>query len=438
MIKEEYHTQTREMLGDRYPEYLELLAETPYKAFRVNTLKIDPEQFFELSGFQRNPSPFCENGFFYEEDIPIGNQLVYDAGLIYSQEPSAMAPVELLGVQPGERVLDLCAAPGSKTTQILEKMQNRGILVASEINAKRASVLLENTIRHGAENCIVINASPTAVSRCFPQYFDKILVDAPCSGEGMFRKEPYACEQWTPDYVQECAQRQGEILEQAYLCLKPGGYLVYSTCTFNTAENEGVIRRFLIRHPEMELCPEMSYEQSDSYLKLSGEGFYRIFPMQQGEGQCFCRLRRTGNMEETTIPVLKSDRLPVKLMSEADSLDLEYPYYLIRNNVVYGSLVPFPDLSGLRVIREFVRLGEVRNNRFEPDHSIGVRARKPVSSAELSDEQYLRYMYGEPLSVPCAKGWHTLTWHGHGVGIGRSDGTVIKNKYPKQLRKKQR
>lgn len=438
MIKEEYYTQIRELLGNQFTEYLELLEETPYRAFRVNTLKIDPEKFFELSGFRQKATPFCKNGFFYEEDMPIGNQLVYDAGLIYSQEPSAMAPVELLGVQPGEKVLDLCAAPGSKTTQILEKLQNRGILVANEINAKRASVLLENTIRHGAENCIVINASPAAVARCFPQYFDKILVDAPCSGEGMFRKEPYACEQWTPDYVQECAQRQSEILEQAYLCLKPGGYLVYSTCTFNTTENEGVIRRFLRQHPEMELCPEASYEQSSSYLKLSGEGFYRIFPMQQGEGQCFCRLHHTGNAEETTIPVLKSDRLPAKLMTDTDALDLEYPYYLIRNNVIYGSYVPFPDLSGLRVIREFVRLGEVRNNRFEPDHGIGLRAKRPVSSVELSVEQFLRYMYGEPLSVPCAKGWHILTWNGYGIGIGRSDGTVIKNKYPKQLRKKQR
>ncbi|MBQ6223351.1 MAG: RsmF rRNA methyltransferase first C-terminal domain-containing protein [Solobacterium sp.] len=438
MIKEEYHTQIRELLGDRYTEYLELLERTPYRAFRVNTLKIDPDHFFELSGFQQKPVPFCENGFFYEEDIPIGNQLVYDTGLIYSQEPSAMAPAELLGVQPGERVLDLCAAPGSKTTQILEKMQNRGILIANEINAKRASVLLENTIRHGAENCIVINASPAAVTRCFPQYFDKILVDAPCSGEGMFRKEPYASEQWTPEYVQECALRQSEILEQAYLCLKPGGYLVYSTCTFNTTENEGVIRGFLKQHPDMELCPEPSLEQSDSCLKLTGKGFYRIFPMQQGEGQCFCRLHRTGSAGETTIPMLKNDRLPVKQMPETDTLNLKYPYYLIRNNTIYGSHVPFPDLSGLRVIREFVRIGEMRNNRFEPDHSIALRAEKPVSSVELSDDQYLRYMHGEPLSVPCAKGWHILTWHGYGAALGRSDGTVIKNKFPKQLRKKQR
>lgn len=238
------------MLGEEYGDFLETFAQEKYQALRINVLKLRAARIFPAWQPHLSKVPWTENGYYYEAEESPGKHPYHDAGMYYIQEPSAMAPAEFLAAQPGERVLDLCAAPGGKSTQIAAGMRGDGILFCNEINSSRAKILSENIERMGICNACVLNETPERLAECFPEYFDRILVDAPCSGEGMFRKNDAACEEWSPENVAMCAHRQDGILDCAARMLRPGGRLVYSTCTFAPEENEGSISRFVRRHEE--------------------------------------------------------------------------------------------------------------------------------------------------------------------------------------------
>lgn len=319
MLPEAFLERMQQMLGEEYGDFLETFAQEKYQALRMNVLKFRADRMLgtadrqteETKGIpegadrifpawqpQLSKVPWAENGYYYgAEDAP-GRHPYHDAGLYYIQEPSAMAPAEFLAAQPGERVLDLCAAPGGKSTQIAAGMRGDGILFCNEINSARAKILSENIERMGICNACVLNETPERLAECFPEYFDRILVDAPCSGEGMFRKNDAACEEWSPENVAMCAHRQDGILDCAARMLRPGGRLVYSTCTFAPEENEGSISRFVRRHEEFRIVNISAAEKER--LGLAGcdgraeyiddpvpglEGTLRLWPQRiKGEG----------------------------------------------------------------------------------------------------------------------------------------------------------
>ncbi|KWX71417.1 RsmB/NOP family class I SAM-dependent RNA methyltransferase [Paenibacillus jilunlii] len=284
-----------DMLGSDYEQFAESYQETPYGGIRANTLKISVEELLALSPFTLAPIPWCPSGFYTEAGARPGKHPYYHAGMYYIQEPSAMAPVELLGVQPGDRVLDLCAAPGGKSTQIAAKLQGEGLLVSNDLHPDRTKALAKNLELYGVRNGIVLNESPGRIAAAFPGFFDRILIDAPCSGEGMFRKDEDMVKQWEPDTPLKYAAMQREILASAAAALKPGGALVYSTCTFAMEENEGIIGEFLASHPEFSLIPVGG---TGSFAPGLGglPGAARLWPHKvKGEGHFMAVLRHDGS-----------------------------------------------------------------------------------------------------------------------------------------------
>lgn len=429
-----YLQRMKEMLKDEYPSYLRCLEEESKKGMRINILKIDPSSFFDLTHFEAKPSPFADNGYYLQRSMTYGTTPAYYAGLFYMQEPSASSAVTVLDVQKGEKILDLCAAPGSKTTQIAEKLQNTGFLVANEINGTRARALVENVERCGAANVLILNNDTGTVASCFPEYFDRVLCDAPCSGEGMMRKNDIAFRQWSLENVEHCAQVQKEILHNAYLCLRKGGTLVYSTCTFSMEENENQIRDFLSTHPDM----SVEHVQAPFGRKAFGlEGAIRIFPMDEGEGHFICRMRKAGEAEKKEFSSV-SVKLPKLVQDFLDrTLEKPYPFYYVNGDKVYGGTFPFFRLPHGHILRDQVYLGEVKKNRFEPSHALFMssysRCRQSIPAGK---EQIDAYVRGETLSFSCQKGWYALNYEGYSISGVYSDGRILKNKYPHYLRKR--
>ena len=252
-LPQEFLVRMKDMLGEEYDDFLRTYEEPRRFGLRVNTLKISVEEFIRLAPFHLTRIPWIENGFYYEKEDDPARHPFYFAGLYYLQEPSAMTPANILPVTPGEYVLDLCAAPGGKATALAAKQQGQGLLVANDISASRAKALLKNLEVFGVKNSFVTNAVPVKLAEQFPETFDKILVDAPCSGEGMFRKDMANAKAWSPEKVEACAKIQRDITQQAVKMLRPGGLMLYSTCTFAPEENEGTIAYLLNQCPEMEL-----------------------------------------------------------------------------------------------------------------------------------------------------------------------------------------
>ncbi len=436
MMNEVFLAGMRKMLKDEYPAYLKETEKESRRGFRVNTLKISEEEFFSLTGFAREKSPFAEHAYYLNE-ASAGSTPAYAAGLFYIQEPSAGSAVTIMRPKPGMKILDLCAAPGSKTTQIAEYMQNQGLLVANEINPKRAAVLRQNTERIGAANVLVLNSSPAEIADRFSGYFDMVLCDAPCSGEGMFRKNNDAQMYWSKEAVLSCAARQRSILESAYECLNKGGVLVYSTCTFSMEENEENMQWFCEKYPDMHI--------EDSGVGFGREAFEcfkgstrarRIFPMDGGEGHFICRLRKDGTGEESRLSLLKGDRIPdeaVHFLKE--HLSVQYPYYYCYKGKVYGGTFPFIDPGKCRIVRHQVLLGEMKNGRFEADYAMCQSSFGRMNSIiELSQNEAVSYLHGLTISKQFKKGYYAVSFAGHPLGLVKSDGQILKNKYPREYR----
>ena len=431
---ERFESRMQKLLGERYDLYAEAMKQPPVRGIRINTLKRDNHP---ISGLCQKPSRYAENGWI-AEDVSIGNTKAYLSGCIYSQEPSASFAVTAMDLKPGMKVLDLCAAPGSKSTQIAEALQNQGLLVANEIIPSRAKILKENIERHGACNVIITNNDPTEVSSVFSEYFDAVLCDAPCSGEGMFRKNPDAKSEWSPEAVEACARRQASILEEAVKCLKPGGILIYSTCTFSPEENEQNVRLLLEQHPQLELLP-IDREGGEPGLLLfpGSENCRRIYPMDEGEGHFVAKLRKQHHETITKeLPLLKSDPVSREVNQFLDAhLSRRFPYLYVKRDTVYGGTAPFIDVRPLKLVRHQVMLGTLRHGRFEPSHALVMNSFAAFSpSVELSDEQLQCYRRGDILQRSCEKGWTAVTVEKHAIGLAKSDGTILKNHYPKAFR----
>ncbi len=436
MLPTEFVQRMTQLLGAEAEAFFASYDRPRNQGIRLNTLKASPAP---LPDFCEDSIPWAGNGYYLKENTRPGLHPYHDAGVYYLQEPSAMAPVGLLDIRPGQRVLDLCAAPGGKTTQIGEKLQGQGLLVCNEIHPKRARILASNIERLGITNALVLNEHPAKLEQRFPLYFDRILVDAPCSGEGMFRKEDAAVTDWSPETVAMCAGRQAEILRSAAKMLAPGGRLVYSTCTFAPEENEGVISTFLHSHPEFSVeaveapCFTSAYPQWISNPAPGIEACFRLFPHKlRGEGHFAAVLRKADEGYAKDQPLQKTQPLPPQIR---DFLQRE-GQILNFGETCFLAPAELPDLRGLKVLRAGLELGELRKGRFIPAHALALSLQShplqialPSDSAELS--AYLR-----GLTVPtCEKGWTLVTVDGYSLGWGHGADGILKNHYPKGLRR---
>lgn len=430
-----YLQRMQNLLNEEFDAYMQSLEKDTNKGMRVNTLKISIQDFFRLTNWALEKSPFADNGYYLDRDRVYGNTLPFEAGLFYMQEPSASSPVSVLDVQRGDYVLDMCAAPGSKSTQIAEKLENTGLLVTNEINTSRARILVENIGKYGAANVVVLNNDTSALSKSFPACFDKVLVDAPCSGEGMMRKNDEASKQWSLDNIHHCADMQKQILENAYICLRKGGILVYSTCTFAPEENEQQISSFLQRHEDMELVPiEVQWGRPGIGMNEAR----RIFPMDNGEGHFICKLHKKGEEERNRMAVYPDSKLPPAAQEFLDTvLNRPYPHTYVFKDKVYGGMHPFIKTANLHLVRNQVLLGEVKKNRFEPAHTLFTNSYSACKqTVELEEDQIQKYLRGETLMIVRPKGWYAVTYKGYAIAGAYSDGKMLKNKYPHSLRKR--
>lgn len=430
------------LLGGELEAFLASYDRPRQAGLRVNPLKTDccPD----LTQFVTGPISWARDGYFLRPGARPGLHPYHEAGLYYLQEPSAMAPAALLDPQPGERVLDLCAAPGGKSTQLAAAMAGRGLLVSNEINPKRARILSRNLERMGVSNALVLNEDPRRLQARFAGCFDKILVDAPCSGEGMFRKEPDAVADWSGQLVQMCARRQQEILASAARMLRPGGRLVYSTCTFSPEENEGVISQFLKAHPDFAVeavpAPWFSPGRPDWVADPAPglEQTFRLWPHRlPGEGHFAAVLRRRGEDAGAWAPQQKSQKLPQAVEEFLKPLPpLPEGMPLLFAGQWYWAPAALPDLAGLRVLRPGLELGEVRKDRFLPAHALALFCKTAPQTAAFAwdSPEIAAYLRGE--AVPGGqRGWTLVTADGLSIGWAKGDGSQLKNHYPKGLRR---
>ena len=499
MLPEKFLERMQNMLGEEYPAFLESLSGKRYRALRLNPLKTRIQEAKEKLPFALSPVPWTKNGFYYEEEEQPGKHPYHEAGLYYIQEPSAMAPVPCLMEESAsavaipeqqedvsaaaipeqqekpvlpERVLDLCAAPGGKSTQIAEYMRGCGMLITNEIHPQRAKILSENIERMGISNAIVLNETPESLSKRFIAFFDRILVDAPCSGEGMFRKNDNAGEEWSEENVALCAERQDGILDCAATMLRPGGRLVYSTCTFAPAEDEGSISRFLETHPDF--CLEK--EERLMPHKIKGEGHF-LAVLHRGTKDISAE-RQTAGTEKSL--ALKDCKEFLDFAKEALTIpaeELTAGKILLRfGEQLYLAPAETPSLRGLKVLRPGLHLGTVKKNRFEPSHALALFLKKEqaVHAVNLSCDgtAVRKYLEGQTLTigegcdvemadimhrgrtaaeqadtitregrsagqadVSMPKGWCLVCVDGYSLGWGKAAGAVLKNHYPKGLRK---
>lgn len=455
MLPQLFLERMEQMLEDDYPAFLKSYEGERYQALRINPLKGTVDTFLKKVSYPLTPVPWEKNGFYYGKDETPGKHPYHEAGVYYIQEPSAMAPAAYLDAQPGERILDLCAAPGGKSTQIAAAMQGEGLLVSNEIHPARAKILSENIERMGIRNAMVTNESPQTLANVFTDYFDRVMVDAPCSGEGMFRKNEEACTEWSIDNVGLCAKRQLEILNCAASMLRPGGRMVYSTCTFAPEENEGTISRFLEQHPEFSLCEVPRYvgmeEGNGAWISDPAAGIshtIRLFPHKlKGEGHFLAVLEKKGTVSENyrgfnAGGVQKG--IPEKEVKEytafrQECLKTELPGNLLRfGDQLYLMPPDMPAVKGLKVLRPGLHLGTLKKNRFEPAHALALALQPKDVNRTMDcsgDSHEIRaYLHGETLTVEGEKGWYLLTVGGYSIGWGKLAQNVMKNHYPKGLR----
>ncbi len=430
MLPEAFLNRVKEQLGEEYPAFLASLERPRAVALRFNPLKGERP---ELSFVGENV-PWEENGFYYDPNSRPGLHPYHEAGVYYLQEASAMSAVALLDPQPGEYVVDLCAAPGGKTTQIAARMQGEGLLLCNEYSPKRAKILSRNMERMGVANAIVTNENTRNLAKRLPGCFHRVLIDAPCSGEGMFRKEEAAITDWSEDTVEMCAQRQQEILHNGASLVAPGGRLVYSTCTFAPAENELAIARFLEAHRDFALADVQA-----PWFTPAGKGQFRLWPHKLlGEGHFVAVMERIGGEEGPELATQLGEKLPKAWDAFARELEICLP----RGRAVsFGDTWYFcpegtPELKGLRVLRPGLELGVLRKDRFEPAHALALWLAncKNVVDLEPEGQEITRYLHGEVL--PCEKkGWCLVRVGGYSIGWGKADGKQLKNHYPKGLRR---
>ena len=443
----EFENRMKKLLGDEFEGFKKSYDEPPVRAFRVNTDKISVKDFEKINPFPTSKIPYVENGFYFEYD-GIGNHPYHHAGMIYIQEPAAMVPVESIDIQPEWKVLDLCAAPGGKSSQTKNKLGKNGALVSNEIVPSRCKILTGNMERMGFKNVVTTCMHPQKLSKTFPETFDMIMVDAPCSGEGMFRKEEIAIDEWSPENVKMCAERQEEILDCAVKMLKSGGYIVYSTCTFSLEENEMTVDAFLQRHPEFEIVPTTERVRENTVDGVSFDGCKcanihyarRCYPHKtKGEGQFVAVLHNTNeNYSGKSMPATNKDKIDKTV---AEFLNDTLENYEKNNVIMYnGNPVYFtPDfpIGKGTAFSCGVTIGEIRKNYIQPHHQFfmamgNVFKRKINLTAD--SEEIKKYLHGEEFETDCQNGWSVVMVDGCRVGGVKVSNGKAKNHYPKGLR----
>lgn len=445
----DFTARMEQMLGEEYEKFIATYDEDRAYGLRFNPLKIDREKFEmmlheSVVNISLEPVPWTTEGYFYDKDAQPGKSALHEAGAYYIQEPSAMSAAELLEVEPGDIVCDLCAAPGGKSTQIAGKLQGQGLLVSNEFYGSRAKILSQNIERMGVRNAVVLNESTDHMAQVFPEYFHKIMVDAPCSGEGMFRKDEAARDQWSLGQVKVCADRQAEILDNAARMLKPGGVLVYSTCTFAVEENEDTVKSFIERNPEFYIDKPSKHNELIEAGFVEKDGMYRLWPHKLvGEGHFAVRLAKKGDISSEDdyrrkyiAGTKKKDEL--KYYEEFVSASLNVK--LQGEMIFFGdSLYVVPsemiDLKGLRVERAGLKLGCNKKNRFEPDHALALALRPDEVKQRVDTSESDKYLRGETIECDYDKGWTLVTVNGISLGWGKAGNGVLKNHYPKGLRR---
>lgn len=440
-LPDAYKNRMKALLGAEYDEFLSCYEQPHYRGIRLNALKCDEKTLKAALPFSMTPTPFSPLSYYIPANAEkIGSLPLHHAGAFYSQEPSAAAAVTALDPQPGEIVLDLCAAPGGKSTQIASLLQGQGLLWSNEYIKSRANILLSNLERIGVQNAVVSSCHPKTLCASLAGYFDKILVDAPCSGEGMFRREEQAVQDWSPEHVTACAERQLAILTSAADALKENGMLVYSTCTFSQEENEGVISDFLKSRNDFELIDCKQSFGRPGFLPMAR----RIFPMDGGEGHFVAVLKRLSPNKQYPAPYC-SNQSPVREMAH----DFYEQLFRIQSNHTieqFGNnflLLPktLPYLKGLGVIRAGVLLGEWKTNRIEPAHAVFMSAvpcdLNCVIDFSHDSKEIGQFLRGEEIEVPVGiKGFAGVTVDGIVTGFGKCSNGRLKNHYPKGLRNK--
>lgn len=445
----EYTQRMQKLLGDEYKDYLNALSSPPVRGFRVNTDKISLEEFEKLNIFSSGKIPYVENGYYLEYD-KIGNHPYHHAGMIYVQEPGAMAPAECIDIEPDWTILDMCAAPGGKSTQLKNKLGENGILVSNEIIPSRCKILTGNVERLGLRNTVTTCMDTGKLAKTFPKTFDLIMVDAPCSGEGMFRKEEIAIDEWSTENVEKCAQRQEEILENAVIALKDGGYIIYATCTFSLEENEMTVDSFLEKHPEFEIVPVkqcVADSTSDGIFfescKCKNIKYARRFypHKSKGEGQFMAVLHNTAEKSQKSNPLpTKKEKTDKTVFDFLDDVLTDYDkekVIMYNGNPVYFT----PDLE-IKKGSAFscgVTIGEIRKNYILPHHqffmAMGCNFKRIINLTANSDE-ITKYLHGEEFETDCKNGWAAVTVDGCTVGGAKVVNGKAKNHYPKGLRTK--
>lgn len=426
--------------GD-FEEYEKNLDKPAFRGLRINTLKAD-ESILEKLNFKAEKTPFCNEGFYIDNSLSgVGNHPFHHAGAFYLQEPSAMSAVETLGIKENDFVLDMCAAPGGKSTQIASKLKGTGLLWSNEYVFSRAKILCSNLERCAVTNSVVSNCDTKIISEVFSGFFDKVLVDAPCSGEGMIRREPNAATEWKQENRIMCAKRQKEILDNAANCLKKDGILVYSTCTLSLEENEMTVESFLNRHPEFVL------EKIDKKFGRDGYTYFtenkslkntrRILFQDGGECHFIARLRKTCENDCNT----RFFDFKFEKNSAVDEFFgntfYNIPKYYIKNENVYILPEFYPETTKIRILKAGVKAGEIKGKRFVPNHDLFMSSKpkeiKNLLNLSINDKRIYDFLKG--LEIDCElKGYVGVAVEGIMTGFGKASNGKLKNHYPKGLR----
>lgn len=441
-LPEDYICDMETLLGDECSKLIEEYDRPPYRGLRVNTLKCSQEKLENFFEDKITKSPFSPLGYYLSYDYEgIGSLPYHHAGAFYVQEPSAMSAVTLLNISKGDKVLDLCAAPGGKSTQIAAFLGSTGLLWSNEIIKSRANILLSNIERCGVKNAVVSSEAPDRLCSALKGYFDKVLVDAPCSGEGMFRKDEEAIKQWSRANVELCKRRQLEILDNAAMTVRSGGELVYSTCTLSREENEEVTAEFLSAHRDF-----VPVDSGVSFGRKTDNCGIRIFPMDGGEGHYAVKFKRIGENPYSTSDYTYTENPRLRdFQSQVDELILSVmkakPYGLIALLKDKILLLPesLPEFKGLNILRAGVVLAEIKKNRLEPHHSLFMSL-MPEQVNNCIDYPHdcsdiFAFIKGEELDSGTAdKGYCMVSVDGISLGFGKVSAGRLKNKYPKGLR----
>ena len=455
-LPEAFLLKMQELLGEEFGQYLESFKEEWKPGLRVNTLKLSPGELAELVPWNLEPVPWADNGFYYDgtldgEVLRPSKHPAYYAGLYYLQEPSAMTPAAMLPVVPGDRVLDLCAAPGGKSTELASKLKGRGMLVSNDISYSRARALLKNLELAGAANICVTSEVPEKLAGVWPEFFDKILVDAPCSGEGMFRRDEDMVKDWNEKGPEYYVPIQRQILSQAAAMLRPGGYMLYSTCTFSVEEDEENVAYVLEEFPQMQLCCLDLDKVPGACGGFGLSGCMRLFPHRlRGEGHFLALMRKKGGDDggKEILPPMDSGTAGKRVRAVEKEKELDAFLRQSGAEWDYGRIVIHQDNAyylpeglawnlPLRFLRTGLFLGELKKGRFEPSQALAMSMKAGQFPNTVSfpggDSRVLRYLKGETISLEGdegpVKGWCLAAMEGFPLGWAKGTGMSLKNKY---------